>query len=116
MISEPLTNDTCCSPFAARIPSGRMCGATFLRRQMPRNVVNVLVDVRRWCAVHTTCRPGNRMHRTTSIASTKYVLPTWRGIDMPTPPTRSEEHTSELQSREKLVCRLLLEKKKTKAK
>src|SRR5690606_41353707 len=26
--------------------------------------------------------------------------------------TRSEEHTSELQSREKLVCRLLLEKKK----
>src|SRR5690606_40026036 len=28
------------------------------------------------------------------------------------PPVRSEEHTSELQSREKLVCRLLLEKKK----
>src|SRR5690606_41620356 len=29
----------------------------------------------------------------------------------PSPP-RSEEHTSELQSRENLVCRLLLEKKK----
>src|SRR2546422_2193588 len=28
-------------------------------------------------------------------------------------PTRSEEHTSELQSRLHLVCRLLLEKKKT---
>src|SRR5690606_41047473 len=28
-------------------------------------------------------------------------------------PLRSEEHTSELQSRENLVCRLLLEKKKT---
>src|SRR5690606_40544113 len=28
---------------------------------------------------------------------------------------RSEEHTSELQSRENLVCRLLLEKKKAKA-
>src|SRR5690606_40730188 len=28
------------------------------------------------------------------------------------PPARSEEHTSELQSRENLVCRLLLEKKK----
>src|SRR5690606_40783431 len=27
-------------------------------------------------------------------------------------PVRSEEHTSELQSRENLVCRLLLEKKK----
>src|SRR5436309_12230571 len=30
----------------------------------------------------------------------------------PRPPRRSEEHTSELQSRENLVCRLLLEKKK----
>src|SRR5436309_6177384 len=29
-------------------------------------------------------------------------------------PERSEEHTSELQSRENLVCRLLLEKKKKK--
>src|SRR3712207_8212741 len=28
-------------------------------------------------------------------------------------PPRSEEHTSELQSRQYLVCRLLLEKKKT---
>src|SRR5574340_1687061 len=30
------------------------------------------------------------------------------------PPRRSEEHTSELQSPKDLVCRLLLEKKKTK--
>src|SRR3712207_8788535 len=30
----------------------------------------------------------------------------------PDPTTRSEEHTSELQSRQYLVCRLLLEKKK----
>src|SRR5690606_42054144 len=36
-----------------------------------------------------------------SISTTKSRLP------------RSEEHTSELQSRENLVCRLLLEKKKT---
>src|SRR3712207_8533113 len=32
-----------------------------------------------------------------------------RGIS----PARSEEHTSELQSRQYIVCRLLLEKKKT---
>src|SRR5690606_40277410 len=31
------------------------------------------------------------------------------------PVARSEEHTSELQSRENLVCRLLLEKKKNKS-
>src|SRR3712207_7965647 len=33
------------------------------------------------------------------------------GLDGPEP-VRSEEHTSELQSRQYLVCRLLLEKKK----
>src|SRR5690606_40904242 len=37
-----------------------------------------------------------------------YVLPS----NAITLPNRSEEHTSELQSRENLVCRLLLEKKK----
>src|SRR3712207_7438847 len=36
------------------------------------------------------------------------VLPIEEGLP------RSEEHTSELQSRQYLVCRLLLEKKKTK--
>src|SRR5215475_9220049 len=35
-----------------------------------------------------------------------------RGIPADLRPSRSEEHTSELQSRENLVCRLLLEKKK----
>src|SRR2546422_6199782 len=35
---------------------------------------------------------------------------------IPPRPTRSEEHTSELQSRLHLVCRLLLEKKKNKQK
>src|SRR5581483_10961792 len=45
----------------------------------------------------------------------------WRRSAPPSPqastansaPSRSEEHTSELQSRQYLVCRLLLEKKKT---
>src|SRR5690606_40821780 len=36
----------------------------------------------------------------------------YRGVDLVL--VRSEEHTSELQSRENLVCRLLLEKKKRK--
>src|SRR3712207_8890120 len=34
-----------------------------------------------------------------------------RTLALPTAATRSEEHTSELQSRQYLVCRLLLEKK-----
>src|SRR5690606_40096036 len=39
-----------------------------------------------------------------------HLVPRREGVE------RSEEHTSELQSRENLVCRLLLEKKKTKTK
>src|SRR3712207_8854204 len=37
-----------------------------------------------------------------------------RGLRLPRRQPRSEEHTSELQSRQYLVCRLLLEKKKKK--
>src|SRR6266508_6156615 len=36
----------------------------------------------------------------------------WVSFCSDSPPVRSEEHTSELQSRGHLVCRLLLEKKK----
>src|SRR2546429_1445984 len=39
------------------------------------------------------------------------VTEAWRHVAS-LPPPRSEEHTSELQSRLHLVCRLLLEKKK----
>src|SRR2546428_2164326 len=37
----------------------------------------------------------------------------WRRLNPSARKVRSEEHTSELQSRSDLVCRLLLEKKKT---
>src|SRR5205809_1420614 len=45
-------------------------------------------------------------------ARSQEVLPT----NLPAHESRSEEHTSELQSRLHLVCRLLLEKKKKKKK
>src|SRR6476660_10516021 len=38
----------------------------------------------------------------------------WRSCRRPASRARSEEHTSELQSPDQLVCRLLLEKKKHK--
>src|SRR5207237_6187680 len=53
----------------------------------------------------TLFRSPDRAKRATSIG-----IPGWR---FPSP-TRSEEHTSELQSHLNLVCRLLLEKKKKK--
>src|SRR3712207_7493928 len=42
----------------------------------------------------------------------RWAEPTLRGTVSRLPLERSEEHTSELQSRQYLVCRLLLEKKK----
>src|SRR2546430_5299172 len=44
---------------------------------------------------------------------TSSAKPRLRGADRTAAPRRSEEHTSELQSQSNLVCRLLLEKKKT---
>src|SRR2546421_1933121 len=45
------------------------------------------------------------------ISSCSSASPIWRGCS-DARKRRSEEHTSELQSRSDLVCRLLLEKKK----
>src|SRR5690554_7351555 len=48
-----------------------------------------------------------------------YLQPGWKleyRLTSPIKQPRSEEHTSELQSRPHLVCRLLLEKKKKKQK
>src|SRR5260370_32732888 len=56
------------------------------------------------------CHPRRRFARVISGCRT-FGSSTGSGLK-----TRSEEHTSELQSHLNLVCRLLLEKKKTKAK
>src|SRR5690625_6528655 len=63
----------------------------------------------------TSATSGRRRRRATARASTEK---NGAGIALAVPPVRamtrlrSEEHTSELQSRGHLVCRLLLEKKK----
>src|SRR2546422_4348218 len=60
----------------------------------------------------STLFPYTTLFRSGSSSSDLYVGGGFRNACY-TPPTRSEEHTSELQSRLHLVCRLLLEKKKT---
>src|SRR3989449_8465332 len=57
-----------------------------------------------------TCRPTST--RSSSAASTWWPAGEFTGRPWPARRRRSEEHTSELQSRLHLVCRLLLEKKK----
>src|SRR3712207_8072449 len=58
---------------------------------------------------------GAKEDRVITRASTVgiYVSDQDRALDFYTGKLRSEEHTSELQSRQYLVCRLLLEKKKS---
>src|SRR5206468_13101657 len=69
--------------------------------------------------------PGGRSHirdasefvralRGGGLPSVAFVKPHWKDNAHAVSSTRSEEHTSELQSRSDLVCRLLLEKKKNK--
>src|SRR5690606_41641164 len=55
-----------------------------------------------------TATPIPRASSASSTSTTATSATSWASA----PPARSEEHTSELQSRENLVCRLLLEKKK----
>src|SRR3712207_8784812 len=49
---------------------------------------------------------------TAGFRGSSSVTPPWRAATFPVSSRRSGEHTSELQSRPNLVCRLLLEKKK----
>src|SRR3712207_6939226 len=66
---------------------------------------------KRWHRMSTCCTvfPSTR---STRICSAVF----WSTQDFASCGARSEEHTSELQSRQYLVCRLLLEKKKRKHK
>src|SRR5215475_15569078 len=58
-----------------------------------------------------SCAAGRAPRRTWWPARSSRTAGSARGSP-DRPGARSEEHTSELQSRENLVCRLLLEKKK----
>src|SRR5258707_9881872 len=55
-----------------------------------------------------------QLHPVLASAARRPWSASWAGgVSDESPHGRSEEHTSELQSRQYLVCRLLLEKKKT---
>src|SRR2546422_3139037 len=78
---------------------------------LPKSDLNPLINpvlgrnLGRWAQVYFTSPPEKREEAVGELL---------RELECEVPEGRSEEHTSELQSRLHLVCRLLLEKKKKK--
>src|SRR3712207_8202389 len=81
---------------------------TLFRSATGRYAVVLLVDLDGFKGVND--RDGHAAGDAVLKAVTSALCSTVRETDT----VRSEEHTSELQSRQYLVCRLLLEKKKNK--
>src|SRR3712207_8804363 len=65
-----------------------------------------------WRSQTSPANDGDPMSSAGACANTARTSSRWVVQQVPTQCPRSEEHTSELQSRQYLVCRLLLEKKK----
>src|SRR5690606_40868288 len=89
-------------------------------------VSGLSMNTMRYCSGSASTGTIAEDRKSSAVASTPVTWPMSRrntlsaDSSQPTPSaarasgSRSEEHTSELQSRENLVCRLLLEKKKKK--
>src|SRR5438445_9025840 len=112
-------------PLFAGIPTYLMPALAFLKRP-----IRWLAAIERYGITHSggpNFAYGHCVRLTTPAERMNLNLTSWRVASCGAEPvskdtmdrfmvsfeTRSEEHTSELQSRQYLVCRLLLEKKKT---
>src|SRR3712207_8628045 len=81
-------------------------------RQPPRSTLFPYTTLFRSAATSPISTPSDPpLKAQTSSPSTASSSPTTSPPSPPSRSSRSEEHTSELQSRQYLVCRLLLEKK-----
>src|SRR5258708_13460727 len=67
---------------------------------------------RRCCTICRVTRPAWIVSETLPLQTTPGIVTVPAPTALAPRPRRSEEHTSELQSPDHLVCRLLLEKKK----
>src|SRR2546430_5522221 len=78
-------------------------------RRPPRSTLFPYTTLFRSSAVGDFTKPARQRYKDPLI---RYTGGTSCRRVKRSPPSRSEEHTSELQSQSNLVCRLLLEKKK----
>src|SRR2546422_11165500 len=89
-----------------RPPRSTLFPYTTLFRSLRRDYLKIVVDSSPVAVGEELQRQLRRLH------GAPLSLRSCRCSSSPTATGRSEEHTSELQSRLHLVCRLLLEKKK----
>src|SRR3989475_9071904 len=104
-------------PVAAAAPEGQLTWGVHISLAPtwfdPAETLGIITPFMVMYALHDAlakAMPGNPT--APSLAESWQVSPDGRVYEF----TRSEEHTSELQSQSNLVCRLLLEKKKKKQK
>src|SRR3712207_7047844 len=81
-------------------------------RRPPRSTLFPYTTLFRSCCARRSSRSGKGALRK-RVGNRSGFGPNLCRLSESADHTRSEEHTSELQSRQYLVCRLLLEKKKT---
>src|SRR6266536_527527 len=112
------------------IPIGKAVPAGFLRQRLKRDRAHLLpldrlaVYLKLHHTVQLLHQRGQHIHGLAGTHHQGGAIPRTQPVKVPQGPagrppkltvlTKSEEHTSELQSRVELVCRLLLEKKKNK--
>src|SRR5690606_41583162 len=100
-----VVSSACCPPDRRSFPTRRSSDLIGLDRQLGRRGVGVVVVVQLFATDDQA--PGRDVGGGVGRLEVAVAPPVAQAID-----DRSEEHTTELQSRENLVCRLLLEKKK----
>src|SRR3712207_7341676 len=96
-----------------RPPRSTLFPYTTLFRSAPPNSPSARVSIRRAAPGRGSRRAGVKADAKRGCAASKRRKAS-KPSGAASPSRRSEEHTSELQSRQYLVCRLLLEKKKQK--
>src|SRR2546427_8659382 len=104
-------------PSVARRPAPSICAAsstaTGTSRTKPASSQSTSGSANDVSASTSASHVSRRSSARSSTKSGPTIV-TWGNAVHATTPSRSEEHTSELQSQSNLVCRLLLEKKKKK--